>query len=120
MSKGAADLPLHRANYAKILSMLWLVLQERRVLRTVGFPVQRTQQAEDSMKTKANPNPSCSLCKKNRMEVLILVAAQNGVFICNECIFLCHDIMCEVAQRRLKAATTVLNKSNAKRKRAKR
>ena len=36
---------------------------------------------------------SCSFCSKNRTDVTKLVAGPNDVYICNECVTLCHDIV---------------------------
>ena len=38
---------------------------------------------------------SCSFCGKNRTDVTKLVAGPNDVYICNECVTLCHDIVSE-------------------------
>jgi ATP-dependent Clp protease ATP-binding subunit ClpX len=38
---------------------------------------------------------SCSFCNKNRTDVTKLVAGPNDVYICNECVTLCHDIVSE-------------------------
>ena len=38
---------------------------------------------------------SCSFCSKNRTDVTKLVAGPNDVYICNECVTLCHDIVSE-------------------------
>ncbi len=35
----------------------------------------------------------CSFCGKRRGEVARLIAGPNGVFICNECVVLCNEIM---------------------------
>jgi ATP-dependent Clp protease ATP-binding subunit ClpX len=39
--------------------------------------------------------PTCSFCNKVKEEVNMLVGAEGGPFICNECIDLCHDVMKE-------------------------
>jgi ATP-dependent Clp protease ATP-binding subunit ClpX len=36
---------------------------------------------------------SCSFCSKNRTDVTKLVAGPNDVYICNECVKLCYDIV---------------------------
>jgi ATP-dependent Clp protease ATP-binding subunit ClpX len=38
---------------------------------------------------------SCSFCSKNRTDVTKLVAGPNDVYICNECVTLCYDIVSE-------------------------
>jgi len=38
---------------------------------------------------------SCSFCNKNRKDVTKLVAGPNDVYICNECVILCYDIVSE-------------------------
>jgi len=35
----------------------------------------------------------CSFCGKNRTDVVKLVAGPDNVYICNECVALCHDIV---------------------------
>jgi len=37
----------------------------------------------------------CSFCGKRQDEVRRLIAGQNGVFICDQCIALCNEIMGE-------------------------
>ena len=39
-------------------------------------------------------NASCSFCEKNRSEVKTLIAGK-GVYICNECVDVCHTIILE-------------------------
>lgn len=46
--------------------------------------------------TKINDNDVfCSFCGKSQDEVKRIIGGPNGVFICNECIKLCSDIMAE-------------------------
>jgi ATP-dependent Clp protease ATP-binding subunit ClpX len=37
----------------------------------------------------------CSFCGKNQDQVHRLIAGPNGVFICDECIRLCNEILAE-------------------------
>jgi len=39
-------------------------------------------------------NGHCIFCNKNRLEVELLVPI-SGVYICNECVDMCHDIVHE-------------------------
>lgn len=49
--------------------------------------------------TKINDNDVfCSFCGKSQDEVKRIIGGPNGVFICNECIKLCGDIMAEEDQ----------------------
>jgi ribosomal protein L37AE/L43A len=36
---------------------------------------------------------TCSFCGKSRDEVQRLIAGPHGVFICNECVMLCNEIL---------------------------
>ena len=38
---------------------------------------------------------SCSFCGKDRSDVTKLVAGPSDVYICNECVKLCYDIVSE-------------------------
>ncbi|XBC39645.1 MAG: ATP-dependent Clp protease ATP-binding subunit ClpX [Buchnera aphidicola (Chaetogeoica yunlongensis)] len=49
----------------------------------------------------------CSFCKKNQKEVKKLIAG-SSVYICNECIILCHDIIQE--EQKNSSLTNILNK----------
>jgi hypothetical protein len=40
----------------------------------------------------------CSFCGKENRKVRRLIAGPNGVYICNECIALCNQIIAEVEQ----------------------
>ena len=46
------------------------------------------------MSEDENQELECNFCSKKRTEVVKLVAGA-GVFICDECINLCHDIIKE-------------------------
>jgi ATP-dependent Clp protease ATP-binding subunit ClpX len=37
----------------------------------------------------------CSFCGKNQDQVRRLIAGPNGVYICDECVSLCNDIIAE-------------------------
>jgi ClpX C4-type zinc finger len=56
--------------------------------------------ALDSL-TVAGPNPKdtdcCSFCRKTRSDVFLLIAGP-GVFICDECVELCNEIIGELKQ----------------------
>ena len=41
----------------------------------------------------------CSFCGKTQDEVKKLIAGPNGVYICNDCIEICSDILDEVYRR---------------------
>lgn len=43
----------------------------------------------------SNPKIHCSFCGKTQEEVRKLIAGPNGVYICDECIDLCSDIISE-------------------------
>ncbi|HAM01974.1 MAG TPA: hypothetical protein DCQ30_07060 [Acidimicrobiaceae bacterium] len=38
---------------------------------------------------------TCSFCGKRQAEVAKIIAGPRGVYICNECIALCNDILAE-------------------------
>lgn len=44
---------------------------------------------------KNTNTPHCSFCGKAQDEVRKLISGPNGVFICNECVDLCHEIIAE-------------------------
>lgn len=50
---------------------------------------------EDGQTTGLPPRIQCSFCGKTQDEVKKLVAGPNGVFICDECIDACYDIIAE-------------------------
>lgn len=47
------------------------------------------------MEKNARPKPRyrCSFCKKSQEEVRRLIAGPRGVYICDECIALCQEIL---------------------------
>lgn len=62
-----------------------------RVLRTVDG--QRTGR-EGTMETETRGKPyACSFCGKENGEVERLIAGPNGVFICDECVERCNEII---------------------------
>jgi hypothetical protein len=62
--------------------MAWRVTQDdvRRIAR------------EEIASAKSVPNPFCGFCGKGSSEVLVLIAGPT-VFICDECVELCRDIV---------------------------
>ena len=50
----------------------------------------------EKLENKRNVNGViCSFCDKDQSQVKKIIAGPDGVFICNECTALCHEIMCE-------------------------
>ena len=43
--------------------------------------------------------PRCSFCKRNQEEVHRLIAGPDDVYICDECVTLCHEILEEEAEK---------------------
>jgi ATP-dependent Clp protease ATP-binding subunit ClpX len=43
--------------------------------------------------------PACSFCEKTKKETRSIVAGPNGVYICDECVALCVQIMEETLPR---------------------
>ena len=43
---------------------------------------------------------ACSFCGKDKSAVQRMIAGPNGVFICNECIALCNEILAQEASER--------------------
>jgi len=37
--------------------------------------------------------PLCSFCRKGKNQVLKLIEGPNGVYICNECVVICYEII---------------------------
>ena len=54
-------------------------------------------------------NLACSFCGKSQKEVKKLIAGPT-VYICDECIELCNDIIAEEASRETEAATSSVPK----------
>ena len=46
-----------------------------------------------SNEIKASKPYRCSFCEKDNAEVRHLIAGPNGVFICNECVAKCNEIL---------------------------
>jgi ATP-dependent protease Clp ATPase subunit len=62
---------------------------------TADFPAQPAPEDEDVTAKKKPPDDRhCSFCAKDRSEVVRIVAGPT-VYICNECIGLCEDILAE-------------------------
>ncbi len=53
------------------------------------------QVGKEHTMTQQSTSHQCSFCGKSRGEVERLIAGPNGVFICNECVVLCNEIMDE-------------------------
>jgi ClpX C4-type zinc finger len=68
--------------------------QRRFSARGVPFPVTGTGMSNDKR------NLSCSFCDKGQSEVRKLIAGR-GVYICDECVGLCHDIIADDTERGL-------------------
>ena len=70
-------------------------------LKMCGFPTGREQPAYDSVKevkfmasrTDSSKQFRCSFCNKTQDQVRKLVAGPKGVYICDECIEVCAEIM---------------------------
>ncbi len=56
----------------------------------------KTTAEEDSKSSIAK----CSFCHKTTAEVKVLISGPSGVYICNECIDICNDIIKEDNHRR--------------------
>ena len=49
---------------------------------------------EENVKAEAKKTEyACSFCGKSGAEVRRMIAGPNGIFICNECIALCNEII---------------------------
>ena len=59
------------------------------------------------MSEDENQELECNFCSKKRTEVVKLVAGA-GVFICDECINLCHDIIKEETKKPLREIESVI------------
>ena len=53
--------------------------------------------------------PACSFCGKTQNEVRRLISGSNGVFICDECVDLCADIVDEMHQNEMRDEEFVIN-----------
>jgi ATP-dependent Clp protease ATP-binding subunit ClpX len=49
--------------------------------------------------SQSHDTPRCSFCNRSSEEIKRLIAGPNGVFICNECVDLCSEILVEEAAR---------------------
>lgn len=74
-------------------------LTEQRVRQIVNEELMRGAQA--AQRAKAGPELYCSFCGKSQHEVVALIAGPT-VFICDECVDLCGQI---VAEKRAAVAT---------------
>jgi len=59
--------------------------------------------------TDSNEQLLCSFCGKSQRQVKKLIAGP-GVYICDECIELCNDIIAEEASREAECATSSVPK----------
>ena len=41
----------------------------------------------------------CSICSKDEHQVRALIAADNGICICNECVQVCNDALFDLLKR---------------------
>lgn len=53
------------------------------------------------MKVQVVTKLACDFCRKTQDEVKKLIAGQNHAAICNECVDLCIEILCEDAIKKL-------------------
>jgi len=51
-------------------------------------------------KRKTRPTLSCSFCGKQQDQVERLIAGPNGVYICDQCVDLCQEIIQEERKKR--------------------
>ncbi len=65
--------------------------------RVVMSAVQATTSARRKEQTVATRQRifKCSFCEKNQAQAQRLIAGPQGVYICDECVHLCHDILTE-------------------------
>ena len=54
-----------------------------------------------------NKPVACSFCTKSNHEVEKLIAAQDDVYICNECVMICHDLVQEELKQKTPEEKTV-------------
>jgi len=55
-------------------------------------------------KRKTRPTLRCSFCGKPQDHVERLIAGPNGVYICDQCVNLCQEIIQEERKKRQQAA----------------
>jgi len=53
---------------------------------------------------------TCTFCGKGEFDVQVLIPAPHGIFICDECVELCHSILHVEKQRRRKSAAVPIEK----------
>ena len=75
--------------------------KERQRARTEGMQLENLQESPALQKafdaSKAN-TLACSFCGKSQNEVKKLIAGQGRVYICNECIDICKEIIADDEQ----------------------
>lgn len=54
-------------------------------------------------KRKTRPTFRCSFCGKQQDQVERLIAGPNGVYICDQCVDLCQEIIQEEREKRQQA-----------------
>ena len=55
--------------------------------------------ADQTIGAKASKPYHCSFCGKDNAEVRRLIAGPNGVFICDECVAKCNEILAKEEAR---------------------
>jgi hypothetical protein len=70
-----------------------LVGQNKRVTAEIGIFDQG-----NASEPRGN-EPRCSFCGRTRLHVKTLIAGANAVYICNECIDLCVEVLAEQDDR---------------------
>jgi hypothetical protein len=64
------------------------------------------RQAERALGAKLPKTLHCSFCGKGQHQVQKLIAGPRGVFICDECVGLCNDVIAERADTQLRRLST--------------
>jgi len=80
---------------AGLYAVWWWVLHRAAVRRA----------AKESSAREGQPPPLCSFCGKSQDEVRKLIAGPK-VYICDECIDLCNDIIAEESEQERRPATS--------------
>jgi hypothetical protein len=57
----------------------------------------REARREETTMARRRMGMSCSFCGKNQDQAQRLIAGPNGVYICNECVALCNEILAEAS-----------------------